>query len=169
MKKIVLMFTAAVLSFTNQAKADRYPILESYKVLAERLIDMSKVAQSEQELRELQNVTRELVGQGVELMKLYANRNPNCAVQFSVFLDEVGDMETKSLAYVHERYHDGTGLPEAPKHCYFGRSQVVHPVMNLIRMKEKWDEDSRQQVIEDLEEVIEHLARIQRKLDNPPM
>ena len=73
-----------------------------------------------------------------------------------------------SLADVHARYHDGVGLPVAPRHCYFGRSQVVHPVMNLIRLQGAWTDDVRDEFVGETEEVIEHLARIQNNLDNPP-
>ncbi|MES2964057.1 MAG: hypothetical protein V4760_09220 [Bdellovibrionota bacterium] len=77
-------------------------------------------------------------------------------------------MEAMTVSDLHDRYHDGTGLPAAPRHCYFGRSQVVHPAMNLVRFASAWTEVAREEVIEELEEVIEHLARIQKNLDNPP-
>jgi hypothetical protein len=99
---------------------------------------------------------------------LYGEKNPKCVEQFSAFRAALPAMESLSLEEIHDKYHNGTALPAAPKHCYLARSQVVHPVMNLVRFNGQWSEEARATAIEEFEEVVEHLARIQRNLDNPP-
>lgn len=73
-------------------------------------------------------------------------------------------METMTVEAAHLKYHDGEDLPKA-EGCYLGRSQVVHPVLNLIRLKQTFNEEVRAAMIADLEEVIEHVGKIQTRLD----
>jgi hypothetical protein len=145
-----------------------YPVLETYEVLATELLESSRLASTEREITTLKEKTHELIGHGVEIMKLYAERNPNCQAQFDVMISEIPDMESMTVSDLHDRYHDGVGLPKAPRHCYFGRSQVVHPAMNLVRLATTLDVGTRDAMVEEFEEVIEHLDRILRNLDNPP-
>lgn len=157
----------ALLLTTASAQAEHYPILESYDAKAEMLLQASRTARGVEDMIAVREDIRALVADGVEVMKLYASKNPNCQAQFDVFISEVPQMESMSVADLHARYHNGTGLPAAPRHCYFGRSQVVHPMMNLVRIA-NWNHDTRQELQDDFEEVIEHSARIQKNLDNPP-
>lgn len=167
MKMILSALILANLALAT-ARAGDYPVLEDYRQLAEKLVQTAQATQPGEDRSALAQSTRELIHLGAEIMRLYASRNPVCATQFEVVLNELPAMETLSLEAVDNRYHDGVGLPNAPKHCYFGRSQVVHPVMNLIRMKEGWNERTRDEVVEEFHEVIEHLARIRKNLDQPP-
>lgn len=145
-----------------------YPILNKYAAQTQTLIDQTTAAKSEADVAQIINGTEDLVKMGEEVMNLYADKNPNCKAQYEVFLQEVPTMETKGLDEVHERYHNAVGLPAAPKHCYFGRSQIVHPVMNIIRLKSGFDTKIKADVLGDFDEVMEHLVRIQKNLDNPP-
>lgn len=161
------LLSAFALLFAVHAQAERYPVLETYVAHAQVLLDTSASAATPEQIATLQEGTRQLVLDGVEVMKLYASKNPVCAPQFEVFLSEVSSMESKTVAELHARYHNGEGLPAAPRHCYFGRSQVVHPAMNIVRLKGDVNAE-REQIQDDFAEVIEHNARIQKNLDNPP-
>ncbi len=146
-----------------------YPILDDYEATAKELLASTKSSRgSEAERSALIARTRDLIQSGVAIMNLYAEKNPACAEQFKVFIAETPNMENLPYDQVQKRYHDGVGIPAAPKHCYFGRSQVVHPALNIIRLKGAWSDKVRASVVDDFEEVIEHLNRIQKNLDNPP-
>lgn len=167
--KQVMMALAICLLSTQIVLAEDYPALAAYKSLATELFVKTKVASSPEDLQSLQAETRKLIQVGVEIMRLYESKNPGCITQYSVFIQEIPYMESKTLEELHERYHDGTGLPSAPRHCYFGRSQVIHPAMNLVRLKGTLTDEVRGQAVEELEEVIRHLSRLQQNLDNPPL
>src|SRR5262249_29960102 len=110
----------------------------------------------------------ELVQKGVEILRLYSAKNPACKPQLEAFLAALPSMESLPLDQVKTKYHDATALPAGPRHCYFGRAEIVHPVMNLVRLKAEWTESVRNDMAGDFEEVIEHLPRIQKNLDTPP-
>ncbi|MEK7358298.1 MAG: hypothetical protein AAB250_17765 [Bdellovibrionota bacterium] len=167
---MTLVLTSILTAFlaTSPAQAADYPILKTYETLATEVAEATKIASTEAELDAIRTSTRELIGLGTEIVKLYGEKNPNCQAQFDVMIQEIPDMETMTVDDLHDRYHDGTGLPTAPRHCYFGRSQIVHPAMNIVRLQSAWTEVTREEVLEETEEVIEHLARIQKNLDNPP-
>lgn len=166
MKTIITLIL--FLSSASLAHAEVYPILGTYKNLAQKLLNAAQAITSTSDLSTVKQDTRALISLGGEIMDLYAEKNPNCKAQFKVFLQEVPNMEKMSLEALHERYHDGKGLPAAPKHCYFGRSQVIHPVMNLVRLHSPITADSKEEIEHEFDEVIEHLVRIQKNLDTPP-
>jgi hypothetical protein len=171
-----LMITALTLTLIFGSTAARaatwtYPILNDYQAAADQALAAARALSATPaatELAALADGQRDLARIGVSLMNLYADKNPSCAEQFKVFIAETPAMENLTLAEVHKRYHNGEGLPAAPKHCYFGRSQVVHPEMNVIRLKGSWSEKVRSEVLDEIEEVIEHLSRVQKNLDSPP-
>jgi hypothetical protein len=144
-----------------------YPVLGEYKALAQSLIEPTQKAATPEELQALATQTQALIALGTEITHLYAAKNPTCAEQLKAFQDALPTMADLPLAEVDAKYHKGAALPQAPRLCYFGRSVVVHPVMNLIRLKGAWDAEAREHALEELEEVIEHVARIQKNLDSP--
>jgi len=151
------------------AFADTYPVLEKYRAVAEEALALDQNFQTQQDVQALAFKTRDLVTYGQEILDLYAQKNPKCAEQLNQFKNELPFLESQSLEELHDRYHDGKGLPEAPRHCYFGRSEVIHPIMNLVRLKNgDFSQEVREEMTHEYEEVIEHLPRIQNFLDNPP-
>jgi hypothetical protein len=145
-----------------------YPVLDAYAALGQRLTEAAREARSPDALLQVYGGTRDLVALGLQIMALYEARNPVCAEQYAAFRAALPGMVGLSAEDVHARYHNGTGLPSAPRHCYLGRSEVVHPVLNLIRLQGPWTEEVRAKVVHDFEEVVEHLPRIARNLDTPP-
>jgi hypothetical protein len=169
-KMILASFAVAAIILNVSAQAAEYSALKRYQTLGAELLKKVQVVEREADLDRvaLEVKTRELVQQGIEIMNLYVEKNPQCAAQYKVFLQELPAIERKPLDEIHSRYHDGTGLPAAPKHCYFGRSEIVHPVMNLVRLRGSWTDSAKKEMTHDFKEVIEHLARIQKNLDHPP-
>lgn len=164
--KLVLLTGLMILG--SHAQGADYPVLAKYHELAGSEIEHIYKAQSPAEIQDLSVGQRQLAGLGVEIIRLYAEKNPSCKAQFDAFLSEIPKMGKMSLADLHTRYHDGHGLPVAPRHCYLGRSQVIHPVMNIVRVQGTWSEDIRKEIAEETYEVVEHLTKIQKNLDNPP-
>ncbi len=162
------IFLTATLLFIPLAKAGTYPLLNEYREVATEMAGLTKTAASPTDYQQLLEGQRKLVTLGGQMMALYGEKNPNCKPQFDVYLSEMGTMESKSLDELHDRYHTGTGLPAAPRHCYLARSQIVHPSMNVKRILLGWSETVRNEIADETKEVIEHLVRLERNLDNPP-
>ncbi len=166
MKRLMLL-SAIVLSGLC-AQADDYPVLNSYETLAGQLVQASTTARSQEDWMQVSAATQTLVQNGVEIMHLYAQKNPSCTSQYEVMLSEMPQMSSMTVDQLHLRYHDAVGLPEAPRNCYFGRSVVIHPAMNFVRVNGEVIDETREQVLEDFNEVIEHLAKIRQNLDTSP-
>lgn len=165
--KYVLTLTALISAQPAFATEFSYPLLGTYKAQAQALIEKTEAAQSVDDLAALATATDELIQTGARVMELFASKNPSCAEQYKVFIDEIPAMTTLSFQAANERYHDGVGLPAAPRLCYLARAQVIHPALNNIRLRDGWSEETRQANAADFEEVIEHLDRIQKYLDQP--
>ena len=164
-----IAFTMPAL-FTPSALASHYtyPVLVQYETLAQKLEQNAKTIQTPEEAKTLQAETHMLMNLGFDTMDLYITKNPICAEQFAAFKVAAPEARGMTLEQVHAKFHNGVGLPAAPRHCYFGRSQVVHPMMNILRLNGELTAEVREQVVEDFEEVIEHLEKLQTNLDNPP-
>ena len=145
-----------------------YPVLIEYETLAVKLEAAAKTVQTPEEIKALQADTHTLMNLGFDTMDLFASKIPVCAEQFAAFKAAAPEARHMTVEQVHAKFHNGEGLPAAPRVCYFGRSQVVHPMLNILRLNDVLTADSREQVVHDFEEVIEHLEKIQRHLDNPP-
>lgn len=165
---LLLGLTSLGLSLAVGAQADVYPILQTYKTLAQQVLAQTQSATTPAEIQKLKFQTRDLITYGQEIAHLYASKNPNCSAQLTAFIEALPAMADLELKEIDRLYHGGEGLPVAPKHCYMGRSQSVHPMMNLVRLQAPIAPDLREEMIDEIHEVIEHLARIQRNLDNPP-
>ncbi|MFL5813206.1 MAG: hypothetical protein ACJ763_06485 [Bdellovibrionia bacterium] len=167
-----MKFVMTVLSFGLAATAQAgetftYPVLNEYQAQAEKVLALSKVERAQLNIAELKLETQTLIGLGEEIARLYIAKNPVCAEQINTFLSALPKMTEMPLSDVNEKFHAGKGLPQAPRHCYFGRSEIVHPVMNQIRLKGELTDEMLSQIEDDFDEVIEHLSRIQKNLDNP--
>lgn len=168
LSRFSLFTLCLVAGFVQTASADDYPSLTIYEKVAKETLADTQNAKGQSDIASLQAKTRALINVGLELMKLYQEKNPACAPQYAAFFKEItAAMETKNVDELHERYHDAKGLPAAPKQCYLGRSQVIHPVLNFVRLKSPWTEQLRSDLILDLEEIIEHVPRVKRHLDSP--
>jgi hypothetical protein len=167
-KQILAAAFGLIILGTTPARAESYPILDSYQALATQLVDLARDARTADDVATVVTRTRELVVQGEAIMRLYAEKNPICAEQFAVMLPEIPQAESMSVDELHSRYHDGVGLPKAPRHCYLGRSQVVHPLMNIVRLRGELTDAVRAKIVDEYAEVVEHVAKIRVNLEHPP-
>lgn len=166
MKAIFLGLFLTSIGWT--ASAAEYAELRTYKGFATTLLGETRSARSPGEIAHLQQGLRQLANEGVEIAALYSQKNPSCAEQLEAMTKEFSQMEAMSVKAQHDRYHDGKGLPEAPRHCYYGRSVVTHPMMSVTRLATGLSDRDRAQIAHEVEEVIEHIPKIQKNLDNPP-
>jgi hypothetical protein len=172
MNKAIMTMLAMMFFTTTHSSiaADQfeYQPLNDYQAQAEKLVQVTKVAQSRTDLQTIIDGTHDLIKIGIQIINQYGKKNPNCSKQFETFLQDLNTMDSLPVEEVKKKYHDGVGLPTAPRHCYFGRSQIVHPIMSIILLKGEWSESTRQNVLDNFEEAIEHLSKIQKNLNNPP-
>ena len=148
------------------ANAYQFEELNNYEVTAKRIENKveSISTLTNLDLEILNNDLNQLIEEGKSIMALYETKKPECTEQYKAFYADMSIMEDLSFDEVHKKYHDGKGLPPAPKLCYLGRSQVVHPVLTKIVLKEGWNQEIKEEVLHEIEEVIEHLPKIETLL-----
>jgi hypothetical protein len=105
-----------------------------------------------------------LMGQGLELMGAYRAKFTECAQQYAALVERLGELRGADVPRLEAGYHDGEELPAAPGHCYFGRSLVVHPLMNLARLKDGLTPDEAEAVRHESQEISGHVRRVQKRV-----
>lgn len=140
-------------------------IFTSYKALTTDLADRAANGAAAESLIA---DTQELIAQGAEVMQMYTDANPACADQLNRVAEDLEIMPTLTVRQIHTTYHDAVGIPAGPRHCYFGRALVVHPILNLVRFAEGLIDAERETVVDEFLEVGRHIARAKQNIDTPP-
>lgn len=107
---------------------------------------------------------KELMRMGWEVFRLYSSKYPECETQyqyFSVHEDKISQLDSVSLK---KNFHNGDILPQAPIHCYFARTVLVHSALGFAKLREVLTDESRASAAHDFEEIQEHLPNIIKKL-----
>lgn len=155
--------------FLNSATvyAYQYETLNRYDGIAQNLLKELEATSIESTINneKVEDLLNQLVESGTDIMKLYAEKRTECQDQYLYIYSELPAMENLTFKEVHDKYHDGKGLPNAPRICYLGRSQVVHPVLTKIILKDGWNAEIKEEAIHETEEVIEHLIKIENILN----
>lgn len=148
-------------SVTAHADGDIY---SRYETLANSL---AEAAEQGAAIASLQASNTELMGMGVEIMRLYGQKFPECAAQYQDFESKIPTLSSLSVADIHRLYHNGEGLPAAPRTCYLGRSLVVHPAMSQVRLADgEMTQEDKESIVEESLEVAEHVRTVQQRIAN---
>lgn len=157
MKKSVL---AIVLSFfAAQAQAD---VFSDYQAVGVKALEMAKNPQSRSE--DVVAELKKLVSLGYQIMDIYLVKYPVCTEQYNQLKAVDSTILTLSYAEIDELYHEGTGLPQAPRSCYRGRSMVVHPYQVAALALAGELQNDLGTVDHELNEVIERAEKIKQDL-----
>lgn len=150
MKVFALIAAASAFLTLGQAQADVFSTYETiaYKVTA----DIQKGTPQNSEINQL-------VVHGYTIMDLYLVKYPECRAQYNEVKQDDAFMKTASFEVLESKYHDGVGLTEAPKHCYQGRSMVIHPYMAQALLR-----TGQAGADHEIEEVAKRASNIKKKL-----
>lgn len=92
-------------------------------------------------------------------MDLYLVKYPECRAQYAEVKNDDAAMKTATFETLESKYHDGVGLTDAPKHCYQGRSMVIHPYMALALLRA-----GQPGAENEIDEVAKRASKIKQKL-----
>ena len=161
MKNFFTILAASALS-SSSAFADGN-IFEEYKTQANALAH--DVTVKDFSIPVLIESNDRLIKLGLEIMKIYGDKYKSCFLQYEIFYSVIPELKKFSTDEIHLKYHDGEGLPAAPKHCYFGRSLVVHPAMSAVRLADGVLTTEDTEIIrEESLEVASHIKTVVRQL-----
>jgi len=152
---------------TTLFQFDEQQLFLNYRKLAQTLATYSQREDSVAET--IRIVGNDLAEMGLQLMTRYQAANPICTEQYNVIRSDRSRHPSMSLEEIDSRYHDGVGLPQAPRHCYLGRALWVHPFMNSLRAGEAITAEERAIIVDEFLEVAGHVVRLKKNIDAPPI
>ena len=107
---------------------------------------------------------KEMMRMGWEIMRLYSTKYPECYTQYEFFSSHEDELKKLGPISLKLKFHNGNGLPKAPKHCYFGRTILIHSALGFAKKREGFNKETRKSAAHDFEEINEHLPKIRSKL-----
>ena len=144
----------AVVGTKANANAEYFTRYESQARALSQAIQSQKVPADQ-----IYRGINDLVVLGYGIMDLYSAKFAECRVQYAQVRADDAAMRQLGFDALETKYHDGHGLTPAPKHCYDGRSMVVHPYMAMALLRE-----GRQGVENEIDEVGERAPKLRRTL-----
>jgi len=138
-----------------------------YQSKAELLITQLEREQFEEAYKTL----AQLKVLGISMVDLYSAKKPACKASGTIFKEDLKNMENLSVEEIEKLYHDGERFPNAPKNCYYGRTLLVHPIMNRVRVKNAlanssyWTNDMSTTALNEVNETIAYLPYIKSLLN----
>ncbi|MFT6070809.1 MAG: hypothetical protein ACJAT2_000630 [Bacteriovoracaceae bacterium] len=128
--------------------------VDQYKEVAERLILNNDKGAKPIVLKE---DAIELINLAKPILKKYTARNPKCNELLTFIMAKSTYMQNLSLSEIEDKFHDGNGLPKADETCYEPKELIVHPSTVVILSKSNLTAEGREQIKDEIEEVIGHL------------
>jgi len=156
MKNYIRIFLLALV-FSSCATQNEQTLptqIDHYKVQARALIKLNKKTSDP---ITLQKLAFDLIAQAKPIIQAHTKKYPACAQILNTIVAKAQYMTTLSLAKIEKDYHDGEALPQAPDECYEAKELIVHPATVIILTKTALNDEAREQINDEIEEVIAHI------------
>lgn len=153
---MLMLFTIACSQ--NPYKSNREQIME-FTSLAKEIVNDAKENVGPEVISKK---TDQLLTMAKPILINFKKKNPICSELLDTVLIKEKEMKTLSLKQIEEQYHDGSALPQAADHCYNAKELVVHPatvsiLTKLMITKIGNEKESREQIVDELEELVDHM------------
>ena len=161
LKQIILSISLCFLaSNSTLVLADVYSDYKMYAEQAIAQVEFHKFGDAYKTFNKLSEL-------GFTVMAIFEKKKLECAASLKIFRSEYKAMESLSVEEIERLYHDGERFPSTtPPICYFGRTLVVHPAMNKVRVKnsQDWSAEIELTAISEIRETIGYLENIKELL-----
>jgi hypothetical protein len=155
---LIILGTSCSLINKNKQSDEGKKLLNSYRSESLELIKMNKAKSKRLSLRKKSS---SLINLARPILNKLISENKVCSQFLKQTLSDIKKMKKLSLDKIEELYHDGEALPEMEDEtCILGKELVVHPAIVYILTKKKLNSKSREQINEELEEVLSHLDEL---------
>ncbi len=156
-----LCMALCLLFISSCASKSIHKDVDQYKEVAERLI-MNNDKGAEPMV--LKQDAVELINLAKPILKKYTAKNPQCNELLSHIIAKSTFMQNLTLSEIEDKFHDGNGLPKADETCYEPKELIVHPSTVVILSKSKLTTEGREQIKDEIEEVLGHLDILKESL-----
>ncbi len=152
MRKIIIL-AAAALAVSCSSTQTTENTMGSYKEEAKEIISLAKNNGDKAVIR---RKALNLMDTAKVLITEFKNKNPKCSNLLDFMINSSQKMTTLSLEQIEHDFHDGGALPKAPEICFEPKELLVHPATVVILTNIKFDKEGKEQIVDELEEVIAH-------------
>ena len=127
----------------------------TYKISANKLVKV---------IRDVRSTKTDLISASLDTIKVardvfkdYAKVHPQCENLINFMLKNEKKVLTLKPDKLESDYHDGDALPEHDDKCHDIKELIVHPATVVSLAKFKNLENSREQMFDEMDEVLSHL------------
>lgn len=129
--------------------------IDAYRKEAESLVSLAKNERATKQ--DISKKAYKLISLAKPIISEFMAKQKKCKVVLQKVLDDSTLMTNISLKKIEIDYHDGEALPKADEDCYEPKELIVHPATVVIITKEKFNIKGRDQIIDEIDEVLSHL------------
>ncbi len=149
-----LLFSCASNSQRQEAAISGGERVERYQKFAGQIVKKVADGASQDEVAtmgmDLMNMAKPIIS---DFQAIY----PDCSPLLERILAKSEEMTELNLESIERGYHEGEWLPQAPDHCHAAKELIVHPAtVVVIARRGHLQEDGRQKIADEIEEVVEH-------------
>lgn len=105
----------------------------------------------------IRSLSDKLISSSTPIIKMVKEGQNDCNQFLDKVLKDQQKMKTISLKEIETLYHEGQALPDAPDKCYLAKELTVHPATVFILSKKSNTTQTRQQMSDEITEVLAHL------------
>ncbi|GLX86844.1 hypothetical protein tloyanaT_30970 [Thalassotalea loyana] len=158
MKKPALLLLPLIACASYSASAHETDHWDQYETLATNISKTVKTAP----LDKLTKQSIELTQLSTQLIPAFIEQHPICKGYLTAALGASNKMTSLSLEDIEKDYHADGKLPAVKSaKCYHAKDLLVHPATMAVIGKTQQDtKQTRQQMADELEEVLEHFNQV---------
>ena len=129
------------------------------KTIGQSIVQMAK---ERQDPKLIAIKAEEFLSQARVVVSKAKSKYPTCRPLFEAILKDEERIKSLGLTEVETLYHEGEALPETDEiACYNVKELIVHPATVVVLAKQiKFAEEHYAQMVDEMEEVIEHMSDI---------
>ncbi|MDA9189440.1 hypothetical protein N9O57_00495 [bacterium] len=154
MKILTLLTLCTLISCSHTHTSNIKTDIQAYKESAQKLISLNNSNASEIKLKAM---SLELISKATPIINSHKKRFPKCSELMDTITSSATKMTNLTLEQIEKDYHEGAALPKADDSCYEAKELIVHPATVAILTKTKLNTESREQINEEIEEVLAHI------------
>ena len=157
MQKLPLLILILIGLYGCATKTNkRYASLKGeYKTVASQLVELIKTKNPSK--GDLIRLSEKTMNKAKPILREYSAMYPQCTNLVDFMIKNEKAMKNLTPSAIEKDYHDGGALPTFADECHDIKEILVHPATVISLAKYKTVRDSKEQMFDEMEEVLLHL------------
>lgn len=156
LSKLPSIFSLFLLLSCTSTGDKRYTALKAdYKTSAEELVGL--INSKNPGKSELILLSEKTMAKARPILKEFTKMKPQCAKLVEFMIANESAMKNLTPSVLESDYHEGEALPKFSDECHDIKEILVHPATVISLAKHKSIKESKEQMFDEMEEVLSHL------------